>query len=201
MKKSIIATLIFAIFFSTNMALYSQTKEDIFEKLRSKFQNIENISFNFKSINDPNLNGRIIAEKFNKYSITYPDRKIICDGISVWNYSKNEKQMIISKFKTNSSAAIHSIFFDILKKYHAYDLKFEVISKVTFYRLYLKSNDNEVNNLIITVSPKNEIYSLNFSIDNSSGNFRILNMKMNQKINKNTFEMKSPLGVEIIDLR
>lgn len=201
MKKSIITTLILTIFFSANMVLSSQTKEDIFEKLKSKFQNIENISFNFKSINDHNLNGQIIADKYNKYSITYPDRKIICDGISVWNYSKNEKQMIISKFKTNSSAAIHSIFFDILKKYHAYDLKSEVISNKTYYRVYLKSNDNEVNNITITVSPKNEIFSLNFSIDNSSGNFRILNLKINQKINKKIFEIKTPQGVEIIDLR
>jgi outer membrane lipoprotein-sorting protein len=199
MKKIAIFCSFFLLIFQTMSS--SQTKEEIFEKLRTKFGNLKSISFKFESKDDKSFTGSLIADNENRYLLTLPNKKIVCDGQSIWNYSSTEKQVIISKYKKNSAAAIHNIFFEIINNFIPVNLTQENSGKSSLFNLYLKSKNENNNYINLILNKKQEIISISYNYNNSLGNFKIKKLKTNQKIQKGTFNFIIPKTTEIIDLR
>ena len=77
--------------------VFAQTQNEVFEKLKSGLNEINAISFDFNSISEIDYSGTILATKDDKYKLQIKDRTIVCDGTSIYNYSKSEKQILISK--------------------------------------------------------------------------------------------------------
>ncbi len=95
----------------------SSSKEELHEQLVKQFVNYKGISIQFSNDNF-NGKGTILATKGNKYSITFPGRKLLCDGENIWNVDDKKKNVVISIAKQNKNQfSIDAVFFSILVNY------------------------------------------------------------------------------------
>ena len=197
----LIIWLLIFLFFNINV-IKSQSKEDDFNYFKDKLSKLETISFNFVSMNDPNYKGYLIADKTNKFKLSLPDRLLVCDGESVWNYDSKLKQVVISDFNKTQSASLQTIFFNITENYKPTNLQTATSTKNKHYKILTLSSINNPNEIIeLNYDDKYNLISIKFNVAKNSGHFKILNLKFNPKTKKGTFEFKTPKDVEEIDLR
>ncbi len=205
----LICLLIIAIFLANPM--YAElSKESLYNELKSKYQGLESISFNYSYIDNPQINGYIKAKTGNRYIISLADRDIISNSQTIWNISKADNKVIISNYKDtgDESLSIENIFFHFLDKYEA--------TKLT------KDNTSKgVSHYVLTLTPKNtesEVYDiksitlwLGFNdIDikkvrlngyNINSVFSLSDIKRNNRIKNSEFDFKPDEGMDVIDLR
>ncbi|OGU60296.1 MAG: hypothetical protein A2X64_03625 [Ignavibacteria bacterium GWF2_33_9] len=181
--------------------VFAQTQNEVFEKLKSGLNEINAISFDFNSISEIDYSGTILATKDDKYKLQIKDRTIVCDGTSIYNYSKSEKQILISKLKRNTTHSIVNLFFDITTNFTPVNLKIDKKSKQNYFVLKLNSTQNKDDYIILDIDKLYNIQKVNFQIQNNSGTYQISNLKKNPKITPNSFELEKPNGTDIIDLR
>lgn len=195
-------SILFIVILVTIQLLYSQSKEESFKYFKDKLSKLETISFNFVSINDPNYKGYLVANKANKFKLALPDRLLVCDGESVWNYDYKQKQVVISDLGRTQSASLQSIFFNITENYKPTNLQSALGSKnKNYFILTLSSNNNPNENIELSYDDKYNITNIRFNIGKNSGNIKLSNIKFNPKTSKDTFKFKTPKDVEEIDLR
>lgn len=202
MKKLFVMFAFLFLHFYFSQLLNAQTKEEAFNYFKEKLGKLETISFNFVSVNDPNYRGYIIASKTNQFKLSLPDRIVVCDGESIWNYDVRQKQVVISDLGRTHSASLQNIFFNIVENYKPTNLQSALSSKKkNYYVLSLVSNTNPNETLELNYDDKYTITQIKYNIGKNSGNIKISNLKYNPKINKNTMTFKQPKDVEEIDLR
>lgn len=201
--KIIIKAFIFNIILLASFQFsLSQTKEEAFKYFKDKLSKLESISFNFVSINDQNFKGYLVANKSNKFKLALPDKLLICDGESVWNYDLKQKQVVISDLGRTQSSSLQSIFFNITENYKPTNLQSAVGSKKkNYYILTLNSNNNPSENIELSYDDKYNITNIRFNIGKNNGNIKLSNMKFNPKTNNDTFKFNPPKDIEVIDLR
>lgn len=193
---------VFLLFIITFNIILSQTKEDDFNYFKEKLNKLETISFNFASVNDPNYKGYLIADKSNKFKLALPDRLLVCDGKSVWNYDFKQKQVVISDLGKTQSASLQTIFFNITENYKPTNLQTAISTKNKSYKILTLTSINNTHEIIeLNYDDKYNILSIKFNIGKNSGHFQLSKIRFNPKTNKNTFEFKTPNNVEEIDLR
>ena len=184
---------------------FANDKDEIFNRLKDKYSNLQAISFDFKSDNKFGISASISAKKGNKYRITMNERVIYCNAESIWNYSIRDKNVLISKFKNLKSGSLEQIFFDFVKNYKASSLQ--------------KTNNSAGKNStlleLVAIEPKTAMYDkIELSIDDKlniigivlvknykKDSFIISNIKLNEKIDDKYFEFENKEKIEIIDLR
>jgi len=200
LSKIIILLLIFNISNS-----FSNDKDEIFNKLKEKYSNLESISFDFKSDNKMGLQASISAKKGNKYRITMKERVIYCNAKTVWNYSIRDKNVLISTFKNLKSGSLEQIFFDFVKNYKA----------IKSHKSNNSSGKNHTSIELQAIDEKNAAYdSIELQIDDNLSingivlvknykkeSFIISNIKLNEKIDDKYFEFDGNENIEKIDLR
>lgn len=196
--------IIVVLFVNFNLS-FSNDKDEVFNRLKDKYSNLETISFDFKSDSKLGISASIVAKKGNKYRITMNERVIYSNAESIWNYSIRDKNVLISKFKNLKSGSLEQIFFDFVKNFKASSLQ--------------KTNNSKGENSrmleLVPIDTKNNMYDkIEFSIDdklNINGivlvknykkeSFIISNIKLNEKIDDKYFEFENKDKIEIIDLR
>jgi len=204
--KSILIYL-FVIFAITTFA-NGQTKESVYERIVSKYGNIESFSTNFTMSNAPDYGGSITAARGNKYQLALGSRIITCDSKIIWNYSARDNNVIISQYDEldANNVSIEQFFFEFLVKYKPVSLKNETSTRgIKTYILKLqpqKAQDiiSGVDFVEVYINSKSmDIYSLGIS---TSGNFDIWNISnLKTNLNKPSFTFIIPENTQVIDLR
>lgn len=205
MKKTM---LVITVILISCVSLFSQTDKDkLFENLKLQYSNINTLSLKF-TLNDNNsVRGELIAKKGNKYVLTIANRKIYCNGATIWNYVPENKSVLVSNYESHGeSASIEKIFFDLTKNF-------------TPLKLYKSQSANGSSNHILELVPlkdstdditmiklninldNNDIYAISILRNYAEEKWVISNLKLNPKIDDNKFEFKSIDNVEVIDLR
>lgn len=191
----------FILIFS-NSTVLSQTKEDIFNELKSSYSNLSKISFSFQSMENKTYQGHLTATKDGKYKLILPDKIIISDGKTNWNYTITDKIVIISNV-SNQNNSLQTIFFNIINNFYPNELKETLSSKKgKVLQLSLQSKNNKDEKLVLFLNNKNlKIQQIVFNYNNSIGNYTISQLTLNPQIENSEFSFKVPKGVEEIDLR
>lgn len=192
--QKLISLILLLIFFQVSFAM---DKNTIFETLKSKFKDIDGIYLEVRSLRS-GLEGKIKAEKGNKYKIFFGDRQIISNGKTIWNYSLKDKQVLISNFAKLNSAGIETIFFNMIENSEPISLKkVSASSRSSFYELIL-SNKKTNEKIILEIDNDNQIKFVNLVEMNEK--WEIVQLDIQKESNTN-FDFEAPEGVEIIDLR
>lgn len=186
---------------------FSQTKEELFSQLSSRFTKASSISFDFQSEEMKSFIGTIKAKKGNKYIIEASGRIIKCNGKTLWNYSIQDKQVIISDFNESylEGSSIETIFFKFLNEYEPIDLKREHSSKSSSLLLIMKkkgSSAKDNNEIHIWLEHKtHNPLKIQMVNNNEKSNWLISNLKTDLTLSDSQFKLSIPKEVEIIDLR
>lgn len=196
--------LILLIFMS--ISLSAKNKSSVYDALVKKYGSVVTLSMAFSKIGASDINGEIIATNDNKYRITIPGRIITSDGESIWNYSYDDDNVIVSNFNSHSeNASPERLFFGVLENYKPTNLVSEssTIDR-KLYKLTLVPDKVEVADIaeiILWLDDNNQI--IRVQIDSLYGKeiWKINKLKTGIKLKDSEFKFRPPNDTEVIDLR
>lgn len=178
--------------------LFSQNS--LLTSLQNKFSQLEDLSADFKQMTNgkTNLAGKFFFKQPNNLRIELKNLFIISDGVTVWNYNKRQKQVIISNYDENDQSMIsfRRLIFD-------YPKKCEVTEK-SGNEILLVPKENELNfkSAVLNLNDENLLRKITITDNNNTIiTFEFSNYKLNQKIPKSRFNFLAPEGTKTIDLR
>lgn len=196
--------LIFLFFLFAKPA-FTLDADKAFEQISKKFANVSSIYVKFFDLISLQR-GEISATKSGKYSLVFPDRKIVCNGKTIWNYNIRRKQVVVSDYQEIENLSLDNFLLEFAKKYKPIRLERENSSFASAsYKLTLQNPadpswtidvyiDEHYNLQVVAFQPRG-------SRENNIGKFKIESIKKNPKFKDSKFEFRIPKGVEIIDLR
>ncbi len=188
--------------------LQAQNADEVIKNLQDKFATIQNLKSNFsqtiyssQSIQSINFEGKFFYKKENSFSIVLPDRDIISDGISIWNYDKKQEKVVISELESgNVTFSLNEIIYSYPKKCNLSLLETKESNFIvkampndialTFKEAYLTISNNYILNKIEIIDFNNIKYT-----------FQLFNIKINQNLSDSIFNFVPSDEVEVIDLR
>ncbi len=203
MKKIFI---IISLFLITNSLFSQQDKNKIFTNLKKKYGNAKSIILTFGS-SEKEANNYILRAKIgNKFHIAMDNRKIICDGKTVWNYNIVAKNVIISEFANElSGLTLDYFFFNIFDKLKPVELKTELSSSSKKnYILDLNCTDNSIEIKKVSLfldSAYSKIIAIKIKTNDIEQKWYVKDLQINKQLKDDEFIFKIPNGVETIDYR
>lgn len=180
-------------------------KNEIFDKLKAKYSSLETISFDFVNTSSKNIRASITAKKGNKYKMFFNNRIIYCDSKTIWNYSINDHNVLISNYKNHKNGSVEQIFFDFVKSYSPQKISSSSnTQKSKNYLLELipieKKNDS-FDKIEIAIDDALNIKSFTTIKNYQKNTFELSNIKLNEQIDDKLFIFENKENIEIIDLR
>jgi len=187
--KIIVFLLAVAIVFAQN------DKSQLYNSLLSKYGDINSISLKFKSLNNHSLEGKLDAQKGNKYVLRLGDRVITCNGKTLWNYSETDNNVIVSN--------LENFFFSLISQLNPVELKVESSSRGTSFRILTlePKTSEQFSQIKLWIDSKGEIASIAIIKDKIEEKWAIWDVRINPKFEKEHFNFKAPKNVETIDIR
>ncbi|HPN39679.1 MAG TPA: outer-membrane lipoprotein carrier protein LolA [Melioribacteraceae bacterium] len=187
--------------------LFAQNPYTILKQLQNKVKETAGFSCNFKQSFADNikkkssLSGKFIFAYGDKYIVETKNFKIISDGISVWNYSANQKRVIISSANEEASSfSIDRYLFkvpELCKLTVIKDEKFpnsiKLIPKgydLEFSSAEVYSDENYFIRKVIITDTNDVTYILELN-DN----------KIITDLSQYKFTFSPPKGVKVVDMR
>lgn len=149
--------------------------------------------------------GKIYIKK-EKYKIVFPEREMICDGKSVWDYLKKEKEANLSNYNPKEGMSIQRVF-----KLYDEGMKVRMDATETY-------NGAAVDKITLFPLAEKEFFKVELWIEQKTENIRKIKIHNRNGIT-NQFELNSIVvntqladesfvfdkakypGVEVIDLR
>jgi len=190
------------------ISFYAQTANEVIEKVQTKFSEINNLQANFsqtissgQNAKSINFDGEFYYKKEDSFRIELPNRMIISDGKSVWNYDAKQNKVVISDAEfEEASFSLKKIIFTYPAKCNLTLIKSENNSfyikavptsmELSFKEVYLSIN----NKFLLS---KVEIVDFN----NMKFTFELFNISLNKNLDNKLFQFQPSTEVEVIDLR
>jgi len=198
----------FLVFLIIPITFYAQSADDLIDKVQNKFDQIDDLSAKFsqtiysnQSMESIHFEGEFYYKKEDSFNISLPNREIISDGKSVWNYEESEKKVVISDAEFDeASFSLKEIIYSYPEKCDLslvennsgkyYIKATPKASALNFKEIYLTINDKYL-------LSKVEIVDFN----DMKFTFELFSIKLNQNISSELFQFLPTEEVEIIDLR
>lgn len=190
------------------LTFYAQSADDIIDKVQKKFDKIDNLKAKFsqtiystQSLESINFEGEFYYKKEDSFRISIPNRKIISDGKSVWNFNERENKVVISDAEFDEAS------FSLKEIIYSYPEKCDLsLLESESEKYYIKAipNDLDLNfkEVYLTINNKyllNKVEIVDFN--NMKFVFELFAIKLNQNIDDELFKFLPSEEVEIIDLR
>jgi outer membrane lipoprotein carrier protein len=213
MKKSIIAIL-FAFSTTLSLAQYDPKALEILEAMSKKYKAIEafdaNISYTLtndvEKINEE-FKGKITI-KGEKFRLTLPEQEVINNGVTVWTYLPEAKEVNIDNFDPTSDDINPSKIYEIYKKGFKYlylSDKMEGGVMCEEVDLVPDKKDAQYFKIKMMINKKDKSIQ-SWTMYDKAGNrykYTITKFTPGVKVEDSffTFDPKKYPGVEVIDLR
>lgn len=213
MKKSILAILLL-VSVKTVSAQYDAKALEILEAMSKKYRAIPsfeaNISYTLtnetEKINEE-FKGKITV-KGEKFRLALPEQEVINNGITVWTYLPEAKEVNIDNFDPKSDEPAPSKFYDMYKTGFKYlFLKDETVSGVPCEVIDLvpEKKDAQFFKVRMNISKKDKSVQ-SWTMFDKGGNkykYTITKFVPNVKVDDTffAFDLKKYPNVEVVDLR
>ena len=200
----IISIYLVFLIISTSNSVSELSKQDVYLKLLDIYGKVESVSLDFKLVGR-DFSGNLIAKKGNKYKMKIDDRLIICNGKTIWNYSKKDNKVVIGDFqKDNENISLEDIFFSFIENFKPISLL--SLDDSNSYSIKLKSKDSinymsDISEVNLKITKKYIIKSIQIIENNETLTWQINKLKCTNHIDDNEFEFTLPKKCTVIDLR
>jgi outer membrane lipoprotein carrier protein len=150
--------------------------------------------------------GKVVVKKPSRMHWTYtaPEKKeFVSDGVKIYSYIPQDKQVIVSNVPTNDQATTPALFLagkgDIVRDFSATYVD-STITGARALKLVPKSAQPDYDYLIVTVDPATLQIRALTTRDHEGGDSTLVftNLKENQGISDKDFEFRVPRGVDVI---
>lgn len=198
------------VFTLPQIIIAQNNKDEVFKQLKDKFDNLNTLNVKFKykvsEFSNDNIEGTIRAKKGNKYYLNLGERVLVCNGKDIWNYSIEEKTVMLSKFNKNvKELSVEDVFFNLIN--NSKPISFNKSTKNNKVNtLLLSINDSykdkyKINEIKLNLDDKKNLVSLELIDGKSSKFWEILDFDYNPDLKDTEFTFNAPKDVELIDLR
>ena len=210
MKKLIIFCLLTLSF----QMVFGQNVKDIIEEVQDTYDDLDDISANFKRIESFKLTGSVnetTGKIFIKSGVMYrfesEDQTIVTNGKTVWTYNAITKQLIIDNVSEDSGALLpRDMLFKYPKEYYSTLLNEESLNGQKMYVVKLDPRENVhgyIKSMKIWIDDDNwyihriETTDLN---DNVS-KFEITHIAVNKDLKDSFFTFTPTADMQVVDMR
>jgi chaperone LolA len=207
MVNKMIFLLSLVVLLFTNELLSQDKKNELFAQLRNRYGNMKTLEAKFVGIEPiSGITGTLKAMRSGKYILDLNDRKIICDGHTVWNYHPARKNVTINEIKSRPSSSLDIVLFNFLYNYQPKDFQDFSIGNILHHGLELipKNGKSALGIKSLTIYVKkgsSEIRRISAIDGNQKQVWDLEALKINGGITDANFTFIPPKDTEIIDLR
>jgi outer membrane lipoprotein carrier protein len=213
MKKLVFAVIL-SILGANAFAQYDPKALEILDAMAKKYKAIPsfeaNISYTLSNevekINEE-FKGKITV-KGDKYRLALPEQEVINDGVTVWTYLPDAKEVNIDNFDTGSDDINPSKIYEIYKKGYKYlYLQDKTEAGVVLEEIDLvpEKKDAQFFKIKMLINKKDKSINSWTMFDKSGNRYKYSIAKFNPAVKVDdsffTFDAKKYPGVEIVDLR
>ncbi len=187
--------------------LAQQNAESLHKHIVDQLSGAKSIRIVAKSAALKNTTVTIRAKRNNHYIMELNDRRIVCDGKTIWNYTPSKKSVVISTFdEQNASLSVEKLLLELVAVYKPVGLSSQNNSKSgSAYLLRLEPNGAArygVKSIQLGID-KSKLNIVSVRIDSEQGaqEWSISQLQFNADIADSQFRFTPPKGVDVIDLR
>lgn len=194
--------------------LFAQSVDDIVEEIQERYEDLENLSAEFKQIelfqltgSKNETTGKIYVKNGTQYRLETEDRVIVTDGVTVWTYSMFNNQVLIDRVKKNDASVLpRDLLFKYPKEYYASLLTTEDYQDEEHFVLKLDPKEEThgyIKTMKLWVNSDNYLISkIEYTdFNDNSSSFAIEKIDIDTNLKESFFKFKIPEGVEVVDLR
>ena len=188
------------------------TGRDVLSKLQKRYKKLKSFSaeftytFRWKLVGEERQErGRLFFRKPNLFRVEAPDRVVVCDGRTVWNYTPSAGQALVTDYgDRNLSPTLRDLLSDYLKSYTPYYIRPDSVLGRRCYLIKLAPKDSSGGTeLFLWVEGRGWMLR-KLSYSDEVGNettYLVREFEVNPKLDRKVFEFEVPEGVEVVDLR
>jgi chaperone LolA len=213
MKRSSLAAIgLLMLFISLTTHAGEDTKK-ILSNLQKKYESLQDVTIHFSqqvvfgvTQNEQSFKGTLVVKKGNKYRIELESQTIVTDGKSVWSYSIANNQVLIDKYKEDpKSISPDKVLVNVPERY------------ATTFIVKEKKGEQELS--VLKLIPKEKSSSIQWmkvwvdtdewimkkvqlqDISDNLTTYTIEEIKYNTGVSDSQFQLETPKGAQVIDLR
>jgi len=197
----VMAVLLFA---SAMQSAAKDEMDEVFSSLKKKYKEIKSIELQFHR-NGDGVAGTLKAKTGQKYFLDMKDRAIICNGKTIWNYSKRDKSVVISNYEGDKpQMSIEEFFFSFLDNYQPAEIKqIGNGEDNSGYLLTLKPSaeaNAQYKEVKLKIDTASSIKHVEVTTDSGTEGWEIKKL-LTKKLSDKIFEFTPPDNTQVIDLR
>lgn len=187
---------------------------ELVSRLRKKYDRIGTLSLAFTQTTVFAVSkarqaseGRLSLAKGNRYRIAFDDRVIVCDGATVWSWSKQNAQVVVDRFRDDPSGLTpERLLVKIPSEYAPLILGKEKVGgeeasvikmtpaaqgrqQVRWFKLWVEEESLTIVRIQVMDLAENEI------------TYDLRDVAVDRGLPDSTFRFDPPPGTEILDLR
>lgn len=210
MKSIFIKVFILMIMINNTWAVDA---DDIIDKVKKKYDDIESLTANFTQSFKWKLagetqeqDGKIFIKGKEKFRIETKEQIIVSDGLSLWTFSKSNNQVIIDNVdKAEEVILPREIFLQFSRNYNPKYVKEEKYNNTDCHvvNLIAKTDNQFIREMKVWVD-KDKWLTQQVQHTDINGNmttYSLSAIQVNQNLKDNVFSLQIPDNVEVIDMR
>ena len=193
-------------------AVHAQTAEEIFDRLKAKYDTIETLRAEFSQTmtsefsDDVETSSGVLTMKKDQYRVETQSQTLITDGITTWVYLPYEKQVLINDYEEDEMTfSINDFFFNYQDQYEVTEVKTARIDGLNHHVLTMIPTRGDAFFLSVTLSMRDtDDVVTHLEVVDANGTtmaFQLTNIVLNPVVEDDLFHFTAPDEVEIVDLR
>ena len=209
-RYSFAICIIAAIILVRHDASAQKSSEEVYNSIKKKYGSATSLQCAFSSDvgSQKSITGTVKAKKGNKYILNFGRRIIVCNGETIWNFTKISNSVVVSNYEDKGQISIEKVFFTFLNAYTSATVLSEQSSKGDKFitlRLLPESPDkiiSGVRSISLALSPKSfAIQRISITDASSTQIWKISSLKSDVKLSDSTFEFTTPKDAQVVDMR
>ena len=204
--------LLVATFLCIGDQAIAQDADDVFERLKDKYDSIESLRAEFSqtmssSYMDEEATSRgVLVVKGDHYRVETEGQTLVTNGDVTWVYMRAEKQVLINDYNEDEQTfSISEFLFDYDENFDASAVTSAQIGGKRHFVLTLtpKKDDAFFTEATLSVRESDNVITRLRVVDVNGTTmiFNLENIQLNPSLQKDIFSFTPPDGTEVIDLR